>query len=92
MDVPDNAKDCQTGNQIPLKIFRLLMFRFTAILLKFLSLLIYGVKLWLIRIYLLDSATLTNDQKVSLNQTIVKMRCMLLEKTHKLKVAVTVIA
>ena len=42
------------------------------------------------RIYLLDSATLTNDQKVALNQTIVKMRSMLLEKTHKLKVPVTV--
>jgi ParB family chromosome partitioning protein len=38
------------------------------------------------RIYLLDSATLTNDQKVSLNLTIVKMRSMLLEKTKKLKV------
>ena len=44
------------------------------------------------RIYLLDSATLTNDQKVSLNLTIVKMRSMLLEKTKKLKVAVTAIA
>ena len=42
------------------------------------------------RIYTLDSDTLTNSQKVSLNQTIVKMRSMLLEKTHKLKVAVTV--
>jgi hypothetical protein len=40
------------------------------------------------RIYLLDSATLTNDQKVSLNLTIVKMRSMLPEKTHKLKVSV----
>lgn len=44
------------------------------------------------RIYLLDSATLTNDQKVSLTQTIVKLRSMLLEKTHKLKVPVTVTA
>jgi len=44
------------------------------------------------RIYLLDCATLTNDQKVALNQTIVKMRSMLLEKTHKLKVPVTVAA
>ena len=44
------------------------------------------------RIYTLDSATLTNSQKVSLNQTIVKLRSMLLEKTHKLKVAVTVAA
>ena len=44
------------------------------------------------RIYLLDSATLTNDQKVALNLTIVKMRSMLLEKTHKLKVPVTVSA
>jgi hypothetical protein len=44
------------------------------------------------RIYTLDSDTLTNSQKVSLNQTIVKMRSMLLEKTHKLKVAVTVAA
>jgi hypothetical protein len=44
------------------------------------------------RIYLLDSATLTDDQKVALNQTIVKMRSMLLEKTHKLKVPVTVSA
>jgi hypothetical protein len=44
------------------------------------------------RIYLLDSATLTDDQKVALNQTIVKMRSMLLEKTHKLKVPVTVTA
>ncbi len=44
------------------------------------------------RIYLLDSETLTNDQKVALNQTIVKMRSMLLEKTHKLKVPVTVVA
>lgn len=42
------------------------------------------------RIYTLDSATLTNSQKVSLNLTIVKMRSMLLEKTHKLKVPVTV--
>jgi len=42
------------------------------------------------RIYTLDSDTLTNSQKVSLNQTIVKMRSMLLEKTHKLKVALTV--
>ena len=42
------------------------------------------------RIYALDSDTLTNSQKVSLNQTIVKMRSMLLEKTHKLKEAVTV--
>ncbi len=41
-------------------------------------------------IYTLDSDTLTNCQKVSLNQAIVKMRRMLLEKTHKLKVAVTV--
>jgi hypothetical protein len=44
------------------------------------------------RIYLLDSATLTDDQKVALNQTIVKMRRMLLEKTHKLKVPVTISA
>ena len=44
------------------------------------------------RIYLLDSETLTNDQKVALNQTIVKMRSMLLEKTKKLKVPVTVVA
>jgi ParB family chromosome partitioning protein len=44
------------------------------------------------RIYLLDSATLTDDQKVALNLTIVKMRSMLLEKTHKLKVPVTVAA
>ena len=42
------------------------------------------------RIYLLDSATLTNSQKVSLNLIIVKMRSMLLEKTHKLKVPVAV--
>jgi ParB family chromosome partitioning protein len=42
------------------------------------------------RIYLLDCAALTNDQKVALNLTIVKMRSMLLEKTHKLKVTVTV--
>lgn len=41
------------------------------------------------RIYLLDSSTLTNSQKVSLNQTIVKMRSMLLEKTKQLKVPVT---
>jgi hypothetical protein len=40
--------------------------------------------------YTLDSDTLTNYQKVSLNQAIVKMRSMLLAKTHKLKVAVTV--
>jgi len=38
------------------------------------------------RIYLLDSATLTNDQRVSLNQTIVKLRSMLLEKMKKLKI------
>lgn len=44
------------------------------------------------RIYLLDCATLTNDQKVLLNLTIVKMRSMLLEKTKKLKVPVTVAA
>jgi len=44
------------------------------------------------RIYLLDSETLTNDQKVALNLTIVKMRSMLLEKTHKLKVPVTVVS
>jgi hypothetical protein len=44
------------------------------------------------RMYLLDSATLTNDQKVALNQTIVKLRSMLLEKTKKLKVQVTVTA
>jgi hypothetical protein len=44
------------------------------------------------RIYTLDSATLTNSQKVALNLTIVKMRSMLLEKTHKLKVTVTVAA
>ena len=44
------------------------------------------------RIYALDCDTLTNSQKVSLNQAIVKMRSMLLEKTHKLKVAVTVAA
>ncbi|MFZ4858479.1 MAG: ParB/RepB/Spo0J family partition protein [Desulfuromonadaceae bacterium] len=44
------------------------------------------------RIYLLDSETLTNDQKVALNLTIVKMRSMLLEKTHKLKLPVTVVA
>jgi ParB family chromosome partitioning protein len=42
------------------------------------------------RIYTLDGATLTNSQKVSLNQTIVKMRSMLLEKTKQLKVPVTV--
>jgi ParB family chromosome partitioning protein len=42
------------------------------------------------RIYTLDSATLTNSQKVSLNQTIVKMRSMLLEKTKQLKVPATV--
>jgi ParB family chromosome partitioning protein len=42
------------------------------------------------RIYTLDSATLTISQKVSLNLTIVKMRSMLLEKTHELKVPVTV--
>jgi hypothetical protein len=40
------------------------------------------------RIYTLDSATLTNSQKVALNQTIVKMRSMLLEKTKQLKVPV----
>ncbi len=39
--------------------------------------------------YTLDSATLTNSQKVSLNQTIVKMRSMLQEKTKQLKVPVT---
>jgi len=44
------------------------------------------------RIYLLDCATLTNDQKVLLNQTIVKLRSMLLEKTKKLKVPVTATA
>ena len=44
------------------------------------------------RIYLLDSAALTNDQKVSLNLTIVKMRSMLLEKTYKLKVPVPAVA
>jgi ParB family chromosome partitioning protein len=38
------------------------------------------------RIYLLESSTLTNDQKLSLSQTIVKMRSMLLEKLKKLKV------
>jgi ParB family chromosome partitioning protein len=38
------------------------------------------------RIYLLDSATLTTEQKLSLNRTIVKMRSMLLEKLKKLKV------
>ena len=32
------------------------------------------------RMYILDSATLANNQKVSLNQTIVKMRSMLLER------------
>ncbi|MFZ4858065.1 MAG: ParB/RepB/Spo0J family partition protein [Desulfuromonadaceae bacterium] len=38
------------------------------------------------RIYLLDSATLTSEQKTSLNLTIVKLRSMLLEKMKKLKV------
>jgi ParB family chromosome partitioning protein len=38
------------------------------------------------RIYLLDSATLTSEQKAALNLTIVKLRSMLLEKTKKLKV------
>ncbi|MFZ4856859.1 MAG: ParB/RepB/Spo0J family partition protein [Desulfuromonadaceae bacterium] len=38
------------------------------------------------RIYLLDSTTLTPEQKVSLNLTIVKLRSMLLEKVKKLKV------
>jgi hypothetical protein len=42
------------------------------------------------RIYLLDSATLSISQKVSLNLTIVKMRSMLLEKTKTLKIPVTV--
>jgi ParB family chromosome partitioning protein len=44
------------------------------------------------RIYLLDSATLTNDQKAVLNLTIVKLRSMLLEKTKTLKVQVTAAA
>jgi ParB family chromosome partitioning protein len=44
------------------------------------------------RIYTLDSATLTNSQKMALNLTIVKLRSMLLEKTKKLKVPVTVAA
>jgi hypothetical protein len=35
---------------------------------------------------------LSKDQKVSLNLTILKMRSMLLEKTHKLKVPVAVTA
>jgi hypothetical protein len=38
------------------------------------------------RIYLLDSTTLTSDQKTSLNLTIVKLRSMLLEKMKKFKV------
>ena len=38
------------------------------------------------RMYLLDSATLTSEQKISLNLTIVKLRSMLLEKMKKLKV------
>jgi ParB family chromosome partitioning protein len=42
------------------------------------------------RIYLLDSATLSISQKVTLNLTIVKMRSMLLEKTKTLKIPVTV--
>jgi ParB family chromosome partitioning protein len=42
------------------------------------------------RIYLLDSATLSISQKVSLSLTIVKMRSMLLEKTKTLKIPVTV--
>jgi hypothetical protein len=44
------------------------------------------------RIYLLDSATLTNDQWAALTLTIVKLRSMLLEKMKKLKVQVTVAA
>ncbi|MFZ4859007.1 MAG: ParB/RepB/Spo0J family partition protein [Desulfuromonadaceae bacterium] len=42
------------------------------------------------RIYTLDSATLSNSQKMSLNLTIVKMRSMLLEKNKQFKVPVTV--
>lgn len=38
------------------------------------------------RIYLLDCATLTSEQKAALNLAIVKLRSMLLEKTKKLKV------
>jgi ParB family chromosome partitioning protein len=38
------------------------------------------------RIYVLDSTTLTSEQKTSLNLTIVKLRSMLLEKMKKLKV------
>ncbi len=38
------------------------------------------------RMYLLDSATLTAEQKTSLNLSIVKLRSMLLEKIKKLKV------
>jgi hypothetical protein len=37
------------------------------------------------RIYLLDSTTLTSEQKTSLNLTIVKLRSMLLEKMKKIK-------
>jgi len=44
------------------------------------------------RIYTLDSATLTNSQKMALNLTIVKLRSMSLEKTKKLKVPMTVAA
>jgi len=42
------------------------------------------------RIYTLDSTTLSNSQKMSLNLTIVKMRSMLLEKNKQFKVPVTV--
>ena len=42
------------------------------------------------RIYSLDSTTLSNSQKMSLNLTIVKMRSMLLEKNKQFKVPVTV--
>jgi len=38
------------------------------------------------RIYLLDSATLTNDQRVELNLTLVKLRDMVLQKMKQLKV------
>jgi ParB family chromosome partitioning protein len=38
------------------------------------------------RIYLLDSATLTTEQKTAINLTIVKLRSMLLEKMKKFKV------
>jgi hypothetical protein len=40
------------------------------------------------RLYLLDTATLSNNQKVALNLSMVNMRSMLLLKMKKLKVPV----